>query len=143
PPCTRHQNQQVFFLLVPGDIDAFFELRPPLPSFSFSLTLGCFGSPSSDLGLPLRTGSACSGFRLPPTRFPADLPLRCKAPRPERPIPPQTTHTSSLSPTVCIADTQRIALCFSASHPILYAALKTRPPCLRSSWNAWKYEKLD
>jgi hypothetical protein len=35
-------------------------------------------------------------FRIPspPTRFPADLPLHCKAPRPERPIPPQTTHAS-------------------------------------------------
>ncbi|KAJ7732626.1 hypothetical protein B0H14DRAFT_3168915 [Mycena olivaceomarginata] len=82
-----------FFLLVPVHLDAFFEPRPPLPSFFFSLTLGGFGSPSSDPGLPLRTGSACSAFRFPPTRFPAELPLRCKAPRPERPIPPQTTHT--------------------------------------------------
>jgi hypothetical protein len=58
-----------------------------------ALRLGCFGSPSSDPWLPLRTGSACSAFRFTPTRFPADLPLRGKAPRPERPIPPQTTHT--------------------------------------------------
>jgi hypothetical protein len=58
-----------------------------------ALRLGGFGSPSSDPWLPLRTGSACSAFRFSPTRFPADLPLRCKAPRPERPIPPQTTHT--------------------------------------------------
>ncbi|KAJ7804507.1 hypothetical protein B0H14DRAFT_3774206 [Mycena olivaceomarginata] len=90
----------------------------------FTLTLGGFGSPSSDLWLPLNTGSACSAFRLPPTRFPADIPLRCKAPQPERPIPPQTTHTP-LSPPVGVADTQHTVLLFLLpSPPSSYAILE-------------------
>ncbi|KAJ7789750.1 hypothetical protein B0H14DRAFT_3572647 [Mycena olivaceomarginata] len=90
----------------------------------FSLTLGGFGSPSSDPWLPLNTGSACSVFRLPPMCFPADIPLRCKAPQPERPIPLQTTHTP-LSPLVGVADTQHTVLLFLLpSPPSSYAILE-------------------
>ncbi|KAJ7821610.1 hypothetical protein B0H14DRAFT_3146651 [Mycena olivaceomarginata] len=92
-PCTRQQVQQKFFLLV--SVDAFFEPRPPLPS-SFSLTLGGFGSPSSDPWLPLRTGSASSAFLLSDVlsrRSPSAL----QSPSAGMADPPENhTHTFSL-----------------------------------------------
>ncbi|KAJ7716001.1 hypothetical protein B0H14DRAFT_3632833 [Mycena olivaceomarginata] len=109
-----------FFLLVPEHLDAFFEPRPPLPSFSFA-DAGWLRVSFIRPVVAFAYGFAL--FRVPffPTRFPADLPLRGKAPRPEQPIPPQTTHTPLPFLLVCVADTQRttlLAFSLSPSHPL-------------------------
>ncbi|KAJ7792707.1 hypothetical protein B0H14DRAFT_3562596 [Mycena olivaceomarginata] len=121
PPCTQHQSQQVFFLLVPGDIDAFFELprlspavypllpSPQLPSItrhsSFTTSSPAY-SPSSfdpdDIPATNQTPrtSAC-GLPLP---LPADFDFRSYRKTPTELVAPDDMSLREKNADNCLVE---------------------------------------